>query len=448
MRVPRSRRWQAVLASILVVVITGIVAITVGLNRSTPQSVREIASLAQVLKTKDPVLHQTAQRTQFDQLASTLEAKARRDPGAPYWLVWGWLNQLTLYLKSPHTFVFFSSDSRGVYPLAFTWSADGLSVSSFPAGRALFPPYSQVVRLGGITPEEVLSRLKSVMAGNSYWVRSWGSSVYLSFPYMLHWIGVLGSSGTLRLTVKEPSGQVETLTVPPSVMPDSRSGLQWLAGQFGLEGAHSPPTWYIDSQHGYGVFHIYTMTLNDALTSDLRDFFTTVEKDGLHRVLFDVRENSGGTTCVTNAVLAYLPNPQGITECGPVPEPAAGLVFRGSVFVAQDWGTFSSAVDFSAGLSLLPEVTVVGEPTGGSPSGDFSVALFKIADSVPVLLGQVGTRQVCLPWLPVTSRPQPAPIRGGCPLVPTFNPKVFIPTTLADLRDHIDPVIQWLNGRR
>ena len=463
MRVPRSRRWQAVLAALLVIVIAAIVTITVGLGRSTPQSVREIASLAQILKTKDPVLHQPTQRTRFDHLAAGLEATARSDPGAPYWLVWKWLNKLKMFVNSPHTMVYFEVASPDVYPLAFRGVVNGLAVSSFPSGRSVFPAYSQVIRLGSVTAGEVLGRLTTVIPGNSYFVRS--QAALLSFPYMLHWIGVLGSGDTLRLTVKEPSGQVKTVMVRPSPVahPGSlmqwqaeqsapgaqpTSIVQWLAGQYGTDNFDRPPTWYIDAALGYGVFRIYTMSLSPALTYDLRNFFTTVEKDGLHRVLFDVRGNPGGTTCVTNAVLAYLPNPQGITECGPPPAPVAGLLFHGSVFVAQDWGTFSSAVDFSAGLSLLPEVTVVGEPTGGSPSGDFSVAPFKVADSVPVLFGQVGTRQVCIPWLPVTAPPQPPPIQGGCPLIPTFNPKVFIPTTLSDLRDHIDPVIQWLNGQR
>ncbi|MHB1626092.1 MAG: S41 family peptidase [Candidatus Dormibacteria bacterium] len=283
---------------------------------------------------------------------------------------------------------------------------------------------------------------------------------YLSFPYMLHWIGLLGSSNALRVTIKEPSGRVDTVVVEPSTVahpgsvtqwlvnqpgePRSASVVPWLASQVPTLG-HSLPTWYIDTAHGYGVFHIYTMTLNQTLTIDLRNFFTAVEKDGLHRVLFDVRGNGGGTTCVTNAVLAYLPNPQGITECGPVPEPVAGLVFHGSVFVAQDWGTFSSAVDFSAGLSRLPEVTVIGELTGDGPSGDMgNVVEFKVADSSPALVGQVGTKQICFPWSFPGS--EPSPIKGGCRLDTTFNPKVFIPTTLTDLRDHMDPVIQWLNS--
>ncbi|MHB8312324.1 MAG: S41 family peptidase [Candidatus Dormibacteria bacterium] len=458
-----AHRWQILVAALLVVVIAGIVAITVGLSRSTPQSVREIASLADILTTKDPVLHQPTQRTQFDHLAAGLEATARSDPGAPYWLVWEWLNKLTLYLKSPHTTVYFFPDSPEVYPLAFTWAANGLAVSWYPAGHPAFPAYSQVVQLGAVPAGDLLGRLTTVVAGNSYWVRTLGA-FQMSFPYLLHWTGVIGSSNGLRLTVKEPSGRVKTVSVQPLALahpgsasqwtvtrpaPSAHPGsiVRWLSSQF-PDLARSSPTWYIDSPQGYGVLHIYTMTLNDALTSDLQDFFTIVEKDGLHRVLLDVRGDPGGNDCVINAVLAYLPNPTSVSVsgCGPASAPPTGLVFHGKVFVAQGWGTASSAVDFAEALSQVPETTVVGVPTGGSPSGDLgNVMAFKVAASSPVLVGQTGTQQVCFPWrLPGAQR---SPIQGGCPLIPTFNPKVFIFTTMRDLRDHIDPVIQWLNSQ-
>lgn len=467
MRACLLHRWRILVASVLAVVIAIGVVVGVGLTRSTPQSVKEIASLAQVLKTKDPVLRQPTQRIQFDQLAASLEATARSDPGAPYWLAWEWLNKLALFAKSPHTEVYFFLDSPEVYPLAFTWAANGLAVSSFPAGRSSFPAYSQVVKLGNITPEKMLVHLKSVMAGNSYWVRQLGQ-FYLSFPYLLHWTGALNSGDALRMTVKEPSGRVKTVTVQPSLVAHPGSVLQWLVKQPGKSDHptsvvqwlasevpdfdHYPPAWYVDPSHGYGVFHIYTMSLSQTLTSDLRDFFTTVEKDDLHRVLFDVRGNAGGNDCVTNAVLAYLPDPSAVSVsgCGAVSPAAPNSVFHGKVFVAQDWGTASAAVVFSAALSQLPGVTVVGTPAGGSPSGDFgNVMMFKIktADSFPVLIGQVGTQQACFSWPLPTSSSQPSPLQGGCPLFATFNPKVLIPMTVTDLRDHIDPVIQWLNSQ-
>ncbi|MHB8331928.1 MAG: S41 family peptidase [Candidatus Dormibacteria bacterium] len=433
----------------MVVIGTGVL-VAIGLNRPTLQSVKEIASLAQILKTKDPVLHQPTQRTQFDHLAATLEAKARSDPSAPYWLVWEWLNKLTLDLKSPHAMVFFGSSTPSVYPLAFTWAANSLAVSSFPNGGASLPAYSQVLTLNGIAPGNLLTRMQSVSAGNTYFVRH--QAGYLADPYMLHWIGVLGSSDVLRVVVREPDGATRTIAVRPvtktgSGKPSARivALSDWFKRQFPDFGRRQP-SWYISTAHGYGVFRIYTMTVNQTLTTDLHNFFTAVEKDGLHRVLFDVRDNGGGSTCVTNAVLAYLPNPQGIMECSPPTVPVAGLVFHGSVFVAQDWGTFSAAMAFSAGLSRLPEVTVIGEPTGDGPSGDMgNVVEFKVADSAPALVGQVGTQQICFPWSFPGS--QPSPIKGGCRLDITFNPKVFIPTTLTDLRDHIDPVIQWLNSQ-
>jgi len=122
-------------------------------------------------------------------------------------------------------------------------------------------------------------------------------------------------------------------------------------------------------------------------------------------------------------------------------------VFHGTVYVAQDWATFSAATAFSAYLSQWPDVTVIGEPAGDGPNGSIADdAPFKIAGSSPAIVGQVGTQQVCFPWALPGSRP--SPIQGGCRPNLTFDPGVFIPTTLIDLRDHIDPVIQWLNGRR
>lgn len=420
------------------------------LIQPNPPAVPELASLAQILKANNPVLSQPSQRIKFEQLTVSLEAKARSDPAAPYWVTWEWLNQLTLFLHSPHTVVFFKDDSPSVFPIAFYWTSNGLAASAFPPGGHLFPDNSQVVSLGGLTPERLLSRLKAVMAGNSYWVRRAGGPE-LAYPYLLHWIGAIGPGGVLHLTLREPDGQITSVSVQALAPPFPASRLVALRAWF-LAHLRIPleqsPNWYINRAHGYGVFRIPAMTLSPALQTDLRAFFTAVKKSGLDRVLIDVRRDPGGNSCVTNAVAAYLPNGASVIgpQCGTVPFSTAGLVFSGHVFVAQGWSTFSSAAVFASDLSRLPDVTLIGAPTGGSPSGDMgNIATFHITASPHALFGQVGTTQICSPPAPTWAGVEPSPVAGGCSLIEMVMPQVSLPLTMADLRANVDPVIQWMN---
>ncbi len=447
-----THRLQALAAIVLAAVVA--LAAGLALNRPAPPAVKEIASLAAVLRTNEPVLSVPAQLSKFNRLTANLEARARNDPSAPYWQTWAWLNELTLFVRSPHTFIYFWQASPNIYPVAFYWTSTGLAVSAWPQQGDLFPEFSQVVTLAGMSPARLLVRLQAVTAGNSYWVRRFGS-IELPFPYLLHWIGAIGSSGTLHLTVREPDGQVKSVIIRPLSGPLTRSRVTALNAwaiahmRFPVDQAYS---WYIDARHRYGVFRIPMMAWNTTLQTDLRAFFVAVEKDGLHRLLFDVRDDPGGNSCVMNAVAVYLPGGAStIGQCGTAPPPTAGLLFSGRVYVAQGWGSFSSAAQFPAALSQLPEVTVIGAPTGGSPSGDFGdIVMFKIAAPSKSLVGQVGTTQICFLSYLFRSAPasaSPPPVPNGCPLIPTFEPEVPIPFTLQDLRAHVDPVIQWMNAQ-
>jgi hypothetical protein len=403
-----------------------------------PPAVRELASLAQVLMAKDPILAQPVQRQQFEQLASRLETQARNDPNAPYWRTWQRLNDLTVFLHSPDTSVYFSTASRSEFPLAFVWTADGIAVSPAAADIALFPADSQLVTLGGLSPQQLLSRLQVVLPGNPYWVRRLGQSL-LPFPYLLYWIGALSPNGQLSLTVQEPSGRLVTRSLTAVEVPAQPH----LATSRVVR-------WSIDTVHGYGLLCIYTMAFNRTMLSDLKAFFTAVKQSGVKRILIDVRSNTGGNSCVTNAVLVYLPSPAGVSQCGLLTmAPDQALMFHGQVIVAQGWATSGSAALFTSGLSALPEVTIVGAPTGGNPSGDIgNVVPFQIAGSSPLLRGQVGTHQFCLPQAPQWSPGATLPtLAGGCFLIESVLPRVSLPLTLQDLRSHTDPVTQWMNAQ-
>lgn len=242
---------------------------------------------------------------------------------------------------------------------------------------------------------------------------------------------------------------------------------------FGGVPAGEPRPWFgwtVDRSAGYGLF--WLDDCND--TKDYRravdEFFAAVRKDGIQRIAIDLRRNGGGNTMVAKAFLKYLPYrdkdlraPTARTRPSrqlseqrgfwlrtamsvsqtffngrwfPYPiQPRAreSELFRGEVYVLTSWNSFSAAVDFAAILSDNHLAQVVGAPTGGAPSGYGDILNFRTPNTGWAF--NVSTTRFV--------RPDPARDPADA-----LYPDVPIPTTMRDIREGRDPVLEWLRNER
>lgn len=360
-----------------------------------------------------------------------------------------------------HTGVAFEPDDLAL-PIRFDWVSDGLVVVQAEAGAPLRRG-DLVVRLGGLTPEELLEGLRPfIPAENDNWIRTRGKGL-LHSRFMLEALGAVAEDGSVHVVTRRPGD------------PSTGSGAREAEVALGF-GPSRPEAllpqeaerpwfgWRIEPEHSLGLFWLDVCEDTPEYREAVDAFFAAVENAGIKKVAIDVRRNTGGNSAVLDAFLKYVPaatvrsyrgevrfsaqaNAQRgytlLTRLGHLlskawpgtmrtPRPSEpDLIFDGDLYVLTSGQTFSSGLWIAAVLSDNGLATVVGEPTGGAPSGYGDILTFR--------LPQTGVRFSVSHkrWI----RPDPALDPAS-----TLMPDRLVPTTVEDIRLQRDPQLEWVRS--
>ncbi len=420
---------------------------------SAGRAQQQLQELAAVLERYDPYLKTQGERARFNarvrHLAGTVHGPI------PAWRDWLLQEKLMRALNDPHAELDANTLENRALDVVFQWVSNGLLVSPAPwMHPALFPRNSEVVRIGGETPGEILPRLEALYAGTPGWVADWAGSM-LRYAFELRWLGLLHGEKPVMLTLRTPSGHVKRLPLPIAPLPDSKALMS--------AGRRKPWfSWFVDKRHNIGWFTLNSMKLAGPYEHAVARFFAAVEKAGITRVAVDLRKNSGGESLAEAPFMQYLgvsrvmdystptyfgPAPlrtevhqlvRGLKRLGygpdlytiPVPpQPPADRIFKGRFFVVTGPGTFSSAMNFAADVKFNHLGTIVGLPCGEVLTGGGNVKWFAHpASGVPF---QVPTDIFSWPGMPANA---------------LVKPDVWIPLTVHDVQHGVDPVRQWFDA--
>ena len=359
-----------------------------------------------------------------------------------------------------HTMVGLVSD-QWVLPVRFRWLSDGL-VISLVEGDTPLRQGDLVITLGGLTPDELLEGLRPyISAENEHWIRNRGERL-INYRFMLDALRAIAEDGTVDIVARRPgdapgTSDVElrlTLAFAPlssdAIVPP-QSERPW----FG---------WRIEPEHSLGVFWLDRCDDTEEYRTAVDEFFTAVHDTGVRKVAIDVRRNTGGNSQVIDAILRYLPantirtyggrirfSPQANAQRGytflmrlinlfsakgpravTTPRPSDPRhIFTGDLYVLTSNQTGSSGMWLAVVLSDNWLATIVGEPTGGAPSGYGDILTFQLPETG--LRFAVSHKQ----WI------RPDPTRDP---TDTLMPDFFIPTTAEDIRASRDPQLDWIRA--
>jgi len=246
-------------------------------------------------------------------------------------------------------------------PFTFGWFADGLAVTA--ATRPFAKTIGlRVLRIGSMTPPELLEGVSPFISHeNQVWLRL-NAPVFITLHPVLEHLGLIEPDGLVSVTLARPGSEPMVVRVPLVDSKEPKIGF-WEALHIS-----KPPYvsqlrknyWHQYLEDSQTAYIQYNACANDRALS-FADFTRDVvaediDRHPVKRVVVDLRWNGGGDSRVISPLkkaLASRPN------------------LAGHIYVLIGPNTFSSALYDAVEWKRDLRVTLVGEPTGGKPSGSY-----------------------------------------------------------------------------
>jgi len=371
----------------------------------------------------------------YNQAASLLGSQIPNLTDAEFYVG---LQELVALAGDEHTSLYLNQASGfQQFPLQFQWLDDGVFVTAAASGYAQALG-AQLIEVGDTPIGQVFNDLSAVIPhSNLQWVQHVGAQ-YLSVQQILQGLDLVPAGATSPLTFRDRAGnqftlQVGTETAALAAMPSAAQG---------------PLPWYLQNNSQYYWF-TYSPSLRllyikynkcaEMPGSPFADFsnqaLQTFDANPVDTLVIDYRGNGGGDSSIINPLLSGL-NQR-------LPAVLANPAFRS--YAVIDKGTFSSAVDDAMamrtqqmeaaaqlpGAGLESILVIIGEPTGGAPSGYGNVQGFTLPSGR--MQGQYSTEFFALP--------------PYIPAGPAFAPDVQVPLISADYFARQDPAVAAIVAR-
>jgi hypothetical protein len=315
-----------------------------------------------------------------------------------------------------HSMVYFPQMKLGFWPTALTlkWYSDGLAI----VGAA--PIYAEalgthVLQIGSMTPERLLAEVAPYISHeNDTWLREQSPAYFRNVEILKH-VGAIGTDGRIKLTLAKPGGQTFTLVTEPA-----GPGMKQVSM---FDALHIPATlygkrpgsyyWYeylADSRALYIQYNKCAIDPKLTFKDFTADLFSFADAHRVDRVIIDLRFNGGGNSTVISPLIAGL---------------SGRKALKSRVLVLIGPATFSSAQLNALELRRSMNATLMGEPTGERLNTYGEVRIIKLPNSGLDV-------QYCTNYFRMSKDRDSS----------ALEPDVRVPTTLRDVLEGRDPVLE------
>lgn len=246
----------------------------------------------------------------------------------------------------------------GRYPAQLHLFKDGLFVRRIAAEHAELAG-AKVLRLGKLSAEEALSRLREITPRDNEMGVKDEAPFWFAFPEVLHALGITDDLQVVKL-VLEIDGQSKTVELKPIFQPPAR----WVDAR---DAAKTPvPFWlknpgndywfeYLPEQKTvYAQFNVVRNKPDETVEAFFNRVFAFVAANPVEKFVLDLRRNGGGNNFLN------LPIVRGVIK--------SKIDERGKFFTIIGRETFSAAQNLVNQLEKYTNVIFVGEPTGARPN--------------------------------------------------------------------------------
>lgn len=331
------------------------------------------------------------------------------------------LQLLLASLGDAHTTGAPQAASTRVLPVVFFAVSDAILVSPLSGFDTGLPDAARLVRLGDLSPGQLVSRLRRLVPGNDAWVR-YRLGQIVNAEGVLRWLGVLAND-RVPITVARPDGTQVTASVTLAAAAElAHRGAPLQALLQRAAGMAEPWTargktylWRIDEASKTGVFWLLSCVDSPDYRAAVDAFFSAVQDAGASRVVLDLRFDGGGNSNVATAFLEHLPSrsvrsygvevrpsdaltaqrkrdPAALAKAAvgrdgellvmqapgaTMAVPAKAPVFHGDVVALVNGATFSSAGMVAVVLRDNGLARVAGSPMGADANGYGDILSFR-----------------------------------------------------------------------
>ena len=247
----------------------------------------------------------------------------------------------------------------GRLPLSFSWFSDGLVVT------AAAPEYSsalgaRVMTIGNMTPDKLLAAVAPYIAHeNDAWLREQATE-YFTVETILRHFGLISTDGRVAVALEKSSAPLTIFVLPTDSQTKQMTFYEALHVPNPLYRSHPGDYykfyWYQyleDSQTFYIQYDVCSDNPQLRFAEFTRQVLADVDSHPVKRIVIDLRWNGGGDSTILVPLKAGL---------------RSRLKSIGHVYVLIGPYTFSSALLNAIELNHDLRATLVGEPTGGTPS--------------------------------------------------------------------------------
>ena len=246
------------------------------------------------------------------------------------------------------------------YPLRLYHYADGLFVQAIAPEHAAAVG-ARVLAIGETPATEAYDLLRPLISrDNEMGVKATAPDL-LAIPEVLHARGVLADLERASYLVQRPSGErltcvLHPLDALPADLADASAGG---AGPLPLWLQRPPDeNWLLylaDTRALYVQYNRVRDGQDEPVATFVERVFTLVEREGVERLILDIRRNGGGNMSLNRPLIHHL------IRCDTVNQ-------WGKLFVIIGRRTFSAAMNLAVDLERHTRALFVGEPTGARPN--------------------------------------------------------------------------------
>lgn len=354
--------------------------------------------VAATIRNTHPIPFRRISSQQFDEELAKFKAATPhlRDDEATVQLM-----AIVASIRDGHTGLFPATDTRW-FPLRCYELADGVFITAIDR-RFADAAGAKVLSVNGHPVNEVLRSLKSIFpSDNDFGAKQ--AAVLISFPRVMHGLGLIPDTTALSLELRQPDGSQRTLHLPGVV---GKPGADWfytsmgeVGGPPGTDlvtafGGRAPEAFlqdpakntdlplhlrgrrafwftYLEPQHAMYV-QINAMATRSALSNEtfgefVDKVFRATDAARIDKFIIDIRDNSGGNGDLINTFVHEIIKRDAIDQ-------------QGKLFTITGGKTFSAAAGLLISLLQHTQTVLVGEPAGVPLNGAGDADPFTLPNS-------------------------------------------------------------------